>query len=33
MEAARDGDEETTKRIADIINQARKDVYTILAES
>jgi DNA-binding PadR family transcriptional regulator len=33
MEAARDGDEETTKRIAEIINQARKDIYTILAES
>jgi DNA-binding PadR family transcriptional regulator len=33
MDAARDGDEETAKRIADVINKARKDVYSILAES
>ncbi len=33
MDAARDGDEETAKRIAEVINKARKDVYSILAES
>ena len=33
MDAARDGDEETARRIADIISKARKDVYSILAES
>ena len=33
IDAARDGDEETAKRIADIINKARKDVCSILAES
>ena len=33
MDAARDGDEETAKRIAAVISQARKDVYSILAES
>ena len=33
MEAARDGDEENTKRIVDVLNKARKDVYSILAES
>ena len=33
MEAARDGDEETVKRITGIINKARSDVYAILAES
>ena len=33
MEAARDGDEATVKRISDIINQARRDIYSILAES
>ncbi len=29
----RNGDEETIKRISEIINQARRDVYSILAES
>ena len=33
MDAVRDSDEETAKRISDIINQARRDVYSILAES
>ena len=33
MDAARNGDEETAKRIADVLNKARKDVYSILAES
>lgn len=33
MEAVRDGDEETVKRISEIVNQARRDVYSILAES
>jgi len=33
MDGVRDGDEETVKRINDIINQARRDVYSILAES
>ena len=33
MDGVRDGDEETVKKIGDIINKARKDVYAILAES
>lgn len=33
MEAVRDGDEETVRRITEIINKAKSDVYTILAES
>ena len=33
MEAARDGDEETVKKISDILDKARRDVYSILAES
>ena len=33
MDGTRDGDEETIKRINEIVNQARKDVYSILAES
>ena len=33
MDAARDGDEETLKRVSEILNKARKDVYAILAES
>jgi len=33
MEAAREGDEKTVKRITEIINKARSDVYAILAES
>ncbi|MCA1623789.1 MAG: PadR family transcriptional regulator [Acidobacteria bacterium] len=33
MDGVRDGDEETVKRIAEIINKARRDVYSILAES
>ena len=32
MDGVRDGDEETVKRISEIINKARKDVYSILAE-
>jgi DNA-binding PadR family transcriptional regulator len=32
MDGARSGDEETVKRISDIVNQARRDVYSILAE-
>jgi len=32
MDGARTGDEETIKRISDIVNQARRDVYSILAE-
>jgi DNA-binding PadR family transcriptional regulator len=33
MEGVRDGDEETVKRISEVINRARRDVYSILAES
>ena len=33
MEAARDGDEETVKRVGDILDKARRDIYAILAES
>ena len=33
MDGIRDGDEETVKRISEIVNQARRDVYAILAES
>ena len=33
MDGVRDGDEETVKKINEIINQARRDVYLILAES
>lgn len=33
MDGTRDGDEETVKRITEIVNKARKDVYSILAES
>lgn len=32
MDGVRDGDEETVRRIAEIVNQARRDVYSILAE-
>ena len=33
MDGVRDGDEETIKKISEIVNQARRDVYSILAES
>ncbi len=33
MDGVRDGDEETIKKINEIVNQARRDVYSILAES
>jgi DNA-binding PadR family transcriptional regulator len=33
MEAVRDGDEETIKRIAEVIGKARKEVYAILGGS
>lgn len=33
MDGVRDGDEETVKRITEIVNKARRDVYSILAES
>lgn len=33
MDGVRDGDEETVKRITEIVNKARKDVYSVLAES
>lgn len=33
MEAVRDADEETVKKVGEIVNKARKDVYAILAES
>jgi len=33
MDGVRDGDEETVKRINEIVNKARRDVYSILAES
>ena len=32
-DGVRDGDEETIKRITEIVNKARRDVYSILAES
>jgi DNA-binding PadR family transcriptional regulator len=31
-DGVRDGDEETIKRISEIVNKARRDVYSILAE-
>lgn len=31
-DGVRDGDEETVKRITEIVNKARRDVYSILAE-
>jgi len=31
-DGVRDGDEETVKRISEIINKARRDIYSILAE-
>ncbi|HEX8736357.1 MAG TPA: PadR family transcriptional regulator [Pyrinomonadaceae bacterium] len=33
MDGVRDSDEETVKRINEIVNKARRDVYSILAES
>ncbi len=33
MEGVRDGDEETIKRINEIVKQAKRDVYSILSES
>jgi hypothetical protein len=33
MEAARSGDEQTIKKVGDILDKARSDVYSILAES
>ena len=33
MDGVRDGDEETVKRISEILNKARRDVYSVLAES
>lgn len=33
MDGVRGGDEETVKKISEIINQAKRDVYTVLAES
>ena len=33
MDGVRDGDEETVKKISEIINKARRDVYSILADS
>jgi DNA-binding PadR family transcriptional regulator len=33
MEAARSGDEQTIKKVGDILDKARRDVYSILAES
>ena len=33
MDGVRDGDEETVKKINEIINQAKRDVYSILSES
>jgi len=33
MDGVRDGDEETIKKISEIVNQARRDIYSILAES
>lgn len=33
MDGVRDGDEETVRRIGEVVNRARRDVYSILAES
>lgn len=33
MDGVRDGDEETVAKIVEVVNQARRDVYKILAES
>lgn len=33
MDAARDGDQETAEKIAEILNKARREIYSILAES
>ncbi|MBS1792588.1 MAG: PadR family transcriptional regulator [Acidobacteria bacterium] len=33
MDGVRDGDEETIRRIAEIVNRARREIYSILAES
>jgi len=33
MDGVRDADDETVKKISEVINKARKDVYAILAES
>ena len=33
MDGVRDGDEETIKRISEIVNRARREVYAVLAES
>lgn len=33
MDGVRDGDEETVKKISEVINQAKRDIYSILAES
>jgi len=33
MDGMRDSDEETVKKIDEIVNKARRDVYSILAES
>lgn len=33
MDGVRDGDEETVKKIAEIIDKARREVYSVLAES
>ncbi|MDQ3042217.1 MAG: PadR family transcriptional regulator [Acidobacteriota bacterium] len=33
MDGVRDGDEETVKKISEVINKAKRDVYSILAES
>jgi DNA-binding PadR family transcriptional regulator len=33
MDGVRDGDEETVRKISEIVNQARREVYSILAES
>jgi len=32
IDGVRDGDEQTVKRISEIVNKARRDVYSILAE-
>lgn len=33
MDGVRDGDEETIKKISEIVNQAKRDVYSVLSES
>jgi DNA-binding PadR family transcriptional regulator len=33
MDGVRDGDEETVKKISEVINKAKRDVYSILSES